>query len=72
MDFPKFLPVVVEIVIDSDGYRTFICRNPNGVVMQILHETSLVTKFVDDLCTNLIAPVSSPQHPDSVKLSSTK
>lgn len=73
MEFPKFLPVVIEIVIDSDGYRSFICRNPNGVVMQILHETSLVSKFVDDLCTNLMASVPHPVQPsDSVRLSSTK
>ena len=59
MEFSKFLPVVIEIVIDGDGRQTFICRNPNGVVMQILHDTSEISSFVDKLCTQLVAPVSS-------------
>ena len=57
MNFPKFLPVVIEIVIDSDGNRTFICRNSNGVVQRILHETSEISSFVDELCTLLVVPV---------------
>lgn len=73
MEIPKFLPVVIEIVIDGDGRKSFICRNPNGVVMQILHETSEISKFVDDLCVNLVSSVSCPVRPsDSVKLTSTK
>lgn len=67
MNFPKFLPVVIEIVIDGDGNRFFICRNSNGVVQRILHEASEISSFVDELCNLLVSSV-----PDNIQLNSTK
>lgn len=59
MKFPKFLPVVFEIVIDDDGKRTFICRNSNGVVMKVMHDLNEILPFVNELCTTLVSPPSS-------------
>lgn len=59
MDFPKFLPVVIEIVIDGDGERTFICRNSNGVVIKVMRDLNEILPFVSELCTTLVLPPSS-------------
>ena len=59
MSFPKFLPVVIEIVIDVDGKRTFICRNSNGVVMKVMNDLDEILPFVNELCTTLVLPPSS-------------
>lgn len=59
MNFPKFLPVVIEIVIDGDGKRTFICRNSNGVVLKVMNDLNEILPFVNELCTTLVLPPSS-------------
>lgn len=58
MEFSKFLPVVIEIVIDDDLDRTFVCRNSNGVVMKILHEISELSNYFEFLCEKLTTPPS--------------
>lgn len=58
MNFPKFLPVVIEIVIDGDGNRTFICRNSSGVVIKVMNDLNEILPFVNELCTTLVLPSS--------------
>lgn len=61
MNLPKFFPLVIEIVIDTDCKQSFIIRHTNGNVLAILEQYSDIVAFLDNLCKDLVAPTVPSQ-----------